>query len=126
VVSAIVAFVQPTWLLNAYSAYGLPTESAGGWIWGILDLLIGVIAFFTGIGVLRGMGFARTIGFYIAGISAIRWFFFLSIVPVAAVTVIALDVIVIYSLASRSSYFETLDISDTVPVLAATQQDPIM
>jgi hypothetical protein len=125
---AIVAFVQPKWLLDAYSAYGLSTQGAGAWVWGVLDLLLGVIALFTGIGVLRGVRFAQVIGFYIAGISAIRWFFFLSVVPVAAAVVIAIDVLVIYSLAARSKYFgvDASDTYDTIPGLGVTRQDPIM
>lgn len=120
---ALVTFAQPEWLIRAYSTYGIPAQS-GAWVWGVLDLLVGAIALFAGVGVLRGAAFAQLIGYYIAGISAIRWFFFLQVVPVTAALIIALDVLVIYGLAAHSKYFSATFDTEPVPVLGATQEDP--
>ncbi len=108
VVWAIVAFAQPQWLLNAYSAYGFTTQSGTAWAWGFLDLLVGAIAVVAGFSVLRGGAFAQLLGISIAGFSAIRWFFFLPVAPVVAITIIALDVVIVYGLASHSESFATI------------------
>jgi len=109
VVWAIVAFVQPEWLRNAYSAYGFSTQSSSiAWAWGFLDLLVAAIAVFAGVGVLRGGALAQIVGLSVAGFSALRWFFFLPVAPWVAITIIAIDVLVVYGLVAHSEYFDTI------------------
>jgi len=109
VVWAIIAFVQPEWLRNAYQAYGFSTQrSDSAWAWGLLDLLVAAIAVLAGVGVLRGRALAQILGLSVAGLSALRWFFFLPVAPWVALTFIALDVLVVYGLVAQAEYFDTL------------------
>jgi hypothetical protein len=111
VVWALVAFAQPAWLRNAYSAYGFSTQSSSiAWAWGFLDLLVAAIAVYAGVGVLRGGAFAQIIGLSVAGLSALRWFFFLPVAPWVAITIIAIDVLVVYGLVAHSEYFDTIQL----------------
>jgi hypothetical protein len=118
---AIVDFTQPLWLLHVYSAYGFSAPSSTAWAWGFIDLLVGVVAVFAGFSVLRGGAFAQVIGLCVVSFSALRWFFFLPFVPVVAVVFIALDVLVVYTLATHSEYFATFD---TGPLFGTTQEEP--
>jgi hypothetical protein len=108
VVWAIGTFAQPEWLSKVYDTYGFGTLSSTFWAWGFLDLLVGAIAIFAGFSVLRGGAFGQVMGLSIAGLSAIRWFFFLPVVPLVAVTILAIDVLVVYGLVVHSEYFDTV------------------
>jgi hypothetical protein len=68
--------------------------------WGWLHLIIGIIIVLAGIGVFSGAVWARTVGIALALLSAISNFFFIPYYPVWAVLIIALNVIVIWALAS--------------------------
>jgi hypothetical protein len=67
--------------------------------WGWVHLVLGVVAFLTGIGMMIGQSWARVTGIILAVLSAIVNLAFLAAYPVWSVLVIALDVIVIYALA---------------------------
>jgi hypothetical protein len=67
--------------------------------WGWVHLLLGAIACVAGVGVLVGQTWARVTGIVLAVLSALVNIAFLSAYPIWGVTVIALDVIVIYALA---------------------------
>jgi hypothetical protein len=70
--------------------------------WGILDLIIALIALYAGISLLRGDAFGLVMGYLFAIVGAIRWLFVIPAAPVLAVVVIALCVMVIYGLAKYS------------------------
>ena len=74
--------------------------------WGILDLIIAIIALYAGIDILRGGTFGVVVGYIFAVFGAIRWLFVIPAAPVLAVVVIALCVMVIYGLAEHSDYFD--------------------
>jgi hypothetical protein len=74
--------------------------------WGILDLIIAIIALYAGIDILRGGTYGLVMGYLFAVFGAIRWLFVIPAAPVLAVVVIALCVMVIYGLAKHSDYFE--------------------
>jgi hypothetical protein len=67
--------------------------------WGWTQLIIGIIAVVTGIGVLLGQMWARVVGIIIAVISALVNLAFLAAYPVWGAIVIATDIMVIYALA---------------------------
>jgi hypothetical protein len=67
--------------------------------WGWVHLVLGVVAFLTGIGMMIGQAWARVTGIILAVLSAIVNLAFVAAYPVWSVLVIALDVIVIYALA---------------------------
>ena len=76
-------------------------------LWGVLDLLIALIALYSGIDLLRGGTFGIAIGYLFAGLSAIRWLFVIPAAPILAVVIIALCVMVIYALAQYSDYLQS-------------------
>lgn len=75
------------------------------WLWGIIDVVLAAIAFYAGYDILRGGPVGQVLGLIIASVSAIRWFFYIPAAPWVAVTIIAVDIIIIYGLAAHSEYF---------------------
>ena len=75
--------------------------------WGIVDLIVALIALYAGIDLLRGGDFGVVMGYLFAGVTAVRWFFVIPAAPVVSVVVIALCVMVIYGLAKHSDYSES-------------------
>jgi hypothetical protein len=100
--SAILAFAGTGWWVT--DAGNL--VYANFVLWGILDLLIALIALYAGIDLLRGGGFGRGMAYVFAIVGAIRWLFVIPAAPILAVVVIALCVMVIYALAKDSDYVE--------------------
>ena len=76
-------------------------------LWGVLDLIIALIALYAGIDLLRGGTFGRVMGYLFAGLGAIRWLFVIPAAPILAVVIIALCVMVIYALAQYSDYLQS-------------------
>jgi hypothetical protein len=74
--------------------------------WGIVDLIVALLALYAGIDILRGGTYGLVVGYLFAVVGAIRWLFVIPAAPVLAVVVIALCVMVIYGLAKHSDYFE--------------------
>jgi hypothetical protein len=68
--------------------------------WGWIHLLIGAIVASAGLAVFSGAPWARGVGMALAIASAIANFFFIPYYPVWAVLIIALDVAVIWALAT--------------------------
>ena len=66
--------------------------------WGWVNMVIGIVVFLSGLGVLSGNLLARVVGVVLAAISLIANFLFLPAYPVWAIVVIAVDVLVIYAL----------------------------
>jgi hypothetical protein len=67
--------------------------------WGWIQLLWGVIVVLAGFGLMAGQTWARVVGIFLAVLSAIANFLFIPYYPIWALTVIALDVFVIWALA---------------------------
>jgi hypothetical protein len=103
VLSAILAFAGTGWWVT--DAGNL--VYANFVLWGILDLIIALIAVYAGIDLLRGGTFGLVMGYLFAGLGAIRWLFVIPAAPVLAVVVIALCVMVIYGLAKYSEQLES-------------------
>ena len=66
--------------------------------WGWTHLLIGVVVFLAGLGVLVGQMWARVVGVFLAGLTAVANFLFIPVYPWWSITVIALCVAVIWAL----------------------------
>jgi hypothetical protein len=75
-------------------------------VWGILDLIIALIALYAGIDILRGGTYGLIVGYIFAVVGALRWLFVIPAAPVLAVVVIALCVMVVYGLARYTDYFD--------------------
>jgi hypothetical protein len=71
--------------------------------WGWIHLIIGIIALAVGVGVFYGASWARGAGMGIAIVQAITQFMFLPYYPVWSIVIIALDVAVIWALATYRS-----------------------
>ena len=101
--SAILAFAGTGWWATASG----DLVYANFVFWGILDLLIALIALYAGIDLLRGGAFGVVMGYLFAGLGVIRWLFVIPAAPILSVVVIALCVMVIYGLARHSDYVES-------------------
>lgn len=66
--------------------------------WGWIHLVGGVIVLLAGFGLFSGAVWARTVGVILATISAIASFAFIPHYPVWSITVIAIDIFVIWAL----------------------------
>jgi hypothetical protein len=69
--------------------------------WGWIHLVWGVIVALAGFGLMAGQTWARVIGIFLALLSAIANFLFIPYYPFWALTIIALDVFVIWALAAH-------------------------
>ena len=66
--------------------------------WGWIHLGLGVVVLLSGFGVVAGMLAARIVGILLAGISAVVNFLSIPYYPFWAITIIAIDVFVIWAL----------------------------
>ena len=69
--------------------------------WGWIHLVVGVVLLLSAFGVLSGNLAARTVGVVVAALSAIVNFAFIPYYPIWALTVIAVDVAVIWALTAH-------------------------
>ncbi|MGW2518328.1 DUF7144 family membrane protein [Streptomyces sp. NPDC001617] len=69
--------------------------------WGVIHVVLGALVAATGWGVLKGASWARFTGILLASLSLIAQFLFLPYAPVWSVVLMAIDVFVIWSLASQ-------------------------
>jgi hypothetical protein len=98
---AIVEFVNAYWLSSV--TYG--TFNGHLWLWGIVDVIVAVAALYAGYDILRGGAFGRVFGVVVAGVSALRWFFYIPAQPWMAIVVIAVDILIIYGLVAHGDFF---------------------
>jgi hypothetical protein len=69
--------------------------------WGWVHFLVGIAVFLAGLGLLSGNVLARAVAVLLASISVIANFLFIPAYPVWALTIIAIDVFVIYALTAH-------------------------
>ncbi|MEU6144970.1 hypothetical protein ABZ848_32040 [Streptomyces sp. NPDC047081] len=69
--------------------------------WGWIHVILGALVAATGYGVLKGASWARFAGILLASLSLIAQFLFLPYAPVWSVIMMAIDVFVIWALASE-------------------------
>ena len=108
----VVAGLEGLSALLSFAGTGWWVTEAGNLVyanfvfWGILDLIIAIIALYAGIDILRGGTYGMVVGYLFAVVGAIRWLIVIPAAPVLAVVVIALCVMVVYGLAEHSDYFD--------------------
>jgi hypothetical protein len=88
-------FENEFFVVGANYAYELDVTA-----WGWIHLIVGIVVAFAGVAVFSGAPWARAVGILLALVSAISNFFFIPYYPVWAVLIIALDVAVIWALAT--------------------------
>ncbi|MFE4669813.1 hypothetical protein ACFRI7_33020 [Streptomyces sp. NPDC056716] len=92
---------------DVYSSVGTYTYEINLTGWGWIHLVLGVLVAITGWGVLSGASWARITGIVLASLSLITQFLFLPYAPFWAVVLMAIDVFVIWALASRQESANT-------------------
>jgi hypothetical protein len=95
VIQGLVALFRSGYYLVAPSGLVLAVDYT---TWGWVHLVLGVLAFATGPGLLYGRTVARVAGVVLAILSAILNLAFIAAYPVWSVLVIALDIVVIYAI----------------------------
>jgi hypothetical protein len=68
--------------------------------WGWIHMILGAIVVLAGVFIFTGNIVARSVGILIAGLSALANFFWLPYYPLWSITIIAIDVFVIWALCS--------------------------
>jgi hypothetical protein len=68
--------------------------------WGWIHLIIGIVVVLAGLYLFSGAAWARYIGILVAAVSAFFNFFFIPYYPFWALTLIAIDIFVIWALAT--------------------------
>jgi hypothetical protein len=93
----LVAIVNDEWVVwgNRANLYLDLTE------WGWVHLIVGALVVLAGFGLLTGNVLARAVAVLVAGISIVANFLFMPAYPVWALTIIAIDVFVIYALTAH-------------------------
>jgi len=99
---ALSEFANSTW---AQSRLDIEVFIPILFIWGIVDLVIGSLAVYAGVSLLRGGTFGYIAGFTFASLGIIRWLIHIPVSPVLAVVVIALNALVLYGLVEHKDYY---------------------
>ena len=80
--------------------------------WGWIHLVLGLIVAFAGWGVLSGQTWARIVGITLAALSATANFLFIPYYPFWSILIIAVDILVIWALASHGREFREMKAAD--------------
>ena len=70
-----------------------------------MDAFLALVALYAAYDLLMGGQVGWVIGLAYAMISTVRWLFFLPNAPIAAVVVIAINILIIYGLVVHADYF---------------------
>jgi hypothetical protein len=76
-------------------------------VWGVVHLMVGVLALLIGLGLLSGNLVARGAAVAVAGFSAVANLLFLTAFPAWSLTIIAVDVAVIHAVVVHGGELET-------------------
>jgi uncharacterized membrane protein len=99
VIQGLVAILSPDFYVVHGDGRVVAVASYGTWGW--VHLVLGVLVVAAGAGVLAGQLWARVVGIALAAISAVVNLAFIASYPMWAVVVIALDIAVIFALATN-------------------------
>lgn len=69
--------------------------------WGWIHMILGIVVFLAGFGVIAGATWARVVGIILAVLSALANFAFIPRYPLWSILIIALDVWIIWALAAH-------------------------
>ena len=97
IVHGLIAVINDEWVVwgNRADLYLDLTE------WGWIHIAIGIAVLLAGIGLLTGNVVARAVAVVLASISLVANFLYIPAYPVWALTIIALDVLVIYAVTAH-------------------------
>jgi hypothetical protein len=74
-------------------------------VWGGVDVLGAVVFLYAGYALLQGWAAGRLIALLVAVLTAFRWATYVQLIPVAAVVVVVICALIIYTLAVSDEYF---------------------
>jgi hypothetical protein len=95
----LIAAINEDWVVWSNSASIYLDLTAWGWT----HIILGTVVFFSGLGLLTGNVVARAVGVVVASVSLFSNFLFIPAYPIWAITVIVLDVLVIWALIVHGS-----------------------
>ena len=95
----LIAVINDDWAVWTNSGSLLVDISNWGWV----HLVVGLVVLASGVGVFSGNVLARTVGVIAATVSLIANFFFIPAYPIWAITVITIDVLVIWALTAHGA-----------------------
>jgi hypothetical protein len=103
IVHGLIAIVNDEWVVwgNRADLYLDLTE------WGWIHLAIGIAVLLAGIGLLTGNVLARAVAVVLASISLVANFLYIPAYPVWALTIVAIDVLVIYAVTAHGGELRT-------------------
>jgi hypothetical protein len=104
VLQGVVALFDDDFYLVGSDGLAVPVDYT---VWGVLHLLVGILACLIGVGLLSGNMVARGAAVLLAGFSALANLAFLTAYPVWSLAVIALDVVVIYAVVVHGGELES-------------------
>jgi len=78
--------------------YLLELDATG---WGWIHLLLGLVVFFAGFAVMSGQTWGRVVGVILAVLSAVSNFAFIPYYPFWSMTIIAIDIFIIWALTAH-------------------------
>ena len=90
----LIAAINDEWVVFGNGADVYLDVSAWGWI----HMILGVVVFASGLGVLSGNILARTVGVIVATVSIIANFMWLPVYPVWSIILVTMDVLIIWAL----------------------------
>ncbi len=94
-----IALVNDTWVgWNAETSTAVLADLT---TWGWAHVILGTCLLLAGLGVMTGNILARTVGVIIAALSMVANFFFMPVYPIWALTIITIDVLVIWALTAH-------------------------
>jgi hypothetical protein len=96
-IHGFIAIVNDEWVVWGNSADVYLDLTTWGWV----HLIIGVVVLVAGIGLLSGNVLARAVAVLIAGVAIIANFLYVPAFPVWALTIITINVFVIYALTAH-------------------------
>ena len=100
--SAIADFVNPGWI-EGLSIFGDRLNSVS---YGIIDLIIALVAFYAGFDILQGGKNGYWLGIIFSTLNVLRWFIFMPGAPILALTMAFVWMLVAYGLAMNQDYFD--------------------
>ena len=100
--AAIAEFVNPDWI-EGLSIFG---DKLNFLSYGIIDLIIALLAFSAGLDILRGGKTGYWLGIIFSTLNVLRWFIFMPGAPILALTMTFIWTLVIYGLAMSQDYFD--------------------
>lgn len=94
IIAGLTALFNSDWLVVTQSNLLLLDFTTWGWV----HLLLGVVVLLAGLSVMQGSVWARTIGVILAMVGAIANLAYVNVYPIWSITLIVIDIIIIYSL----------------------------